>query len=151
MKKKYVLYMCFAAICMGVNLGSQFLLSLFLPYIKAFQVTIGKQEISFYLQLFTGTLLGFTAKFLMDKFIVFKEKHENIKHTIKQIIKYGILALFTTIIFWTFEFGFQIFFSFEYRELLGGFIGLTIGYTVKFFLDNKFVFIKKDTQEKLEE
>ncbi|MBN2440359.1 MAG: GtrA family protein [Spirochaetales bacterium] len=144
MRKKYILYMIFAAICMGVNLGSQFILSLFLPRISVLQATLFHQELSFLLQLITGTILGFIAKFILDKFIVFKEVQTNLSHTLKQMIIYGVLAVLTTIIFWTFEFSFKLAFTFKNSELIGGFIGLAIGYTIKFFLDKKFVFVKKE-------
>ncbi len=89
-------------------------------------------------QLIVGTGIGFVFKFIVDKFLIFKEK--SINRTLKQITVYTIFAIFTTGIFWGVESLFQILFSFENRELIGGFLGLSIGYTVKFFLDKKWVF-----------
>ena len=147
MRKKYLLYMLFAVISTGVNLGSQYGIKNLLTNIFEFRKTIfflSKEfEIYFLIQLVTGTVLGFITKFILDKFIVFEEKHKDIKHTLRQIIIYGILAVFTTIVFWGFEFAFKLFFCFTNSELVGGFIGLALGYTIKFFLDKKFVFIKK--------
>ena len=139
--------MIFAAICTGVNLGSQYILKLFLAQIEALQITFFEQELYFLIQLGTGTILGFITKFILDKFVVFKEKQSDAKHTLKQILIYGILAVITTIIFWGFEFAFKFAFTFMHSELAGGFIGLVIGYTIKFFLDKKFVFVNKEEEQ----
>lgn len=139
--------MIFAAICTGVNIGSQYVLKLLLSQIEVLRILLFKQELYFYIQLCVGTFLGFVTKFVLDKFIVFEEKHRDIGHTFKQLLIYTFNAVFTTIIFWSFEFGFKFAFTFEHSELAGGFIGLAIGYTVKFFLDKKFVFVKTASKE----
>lgn len=143
MKKEYILYMGFAAICTGVNIGSQYILKTLLSQINTLHVLFLGQELYFYIQLCIGTFLGFVTKFVLDKFIVFKEKHKNMGHTFKQFLLYAFNAVFTTMIFWGFEFSFKFAFTFEHSELIGGLIGLAIGYTVKFFLDRKFVFGRK--------
>jgi len=90
--------------------------------------------------MFTGIIAGFLVKFILDKFVVFKEKHKNFVHTLTQFFIYGALALITTFIFLAFEIAFKIIFDFNNSEIIGGFIGLVIGYTLKFFLDKIFVF-----------
>ncbi|MBN2533570.1 MAG: GtrA family protein [Spirochaetales bacterium] len=141
-KKKYILYMIFAAICTGVNIGSQYILKLLLSPVEALQVLVFRQELYFYIQLVAGTFLGFVTKFILDKFIVFKQKYIDMGHTFKQLLVYSLNALLTTAIFWGFELSFKYVFAFKHSELIGGFIGLAIGYTVKFFLDKKLVFTK---------
>jgi putative flippase GtrA len=144
MKREYVFYMLFAALCTLVNLGSQYgIKKLFEPvqllHYKLFN--IAELELYFIFALLTGTILGFTTKFVLDKFIVFREKHKTLGHTFRQMFIYGLLALVTTAIFWGVEILFRVIFGFENREIVGGLIGLAIGYTVKFFLDKRFVFI----------
>jgi len=54
------------------------------------------------------------------------------------------MSVFTTIIFWGTEIGFDVIFDNDNAKYLGAVIGLSIGYIVKYFLDKKFVFINKD-------
>lgn len=135
--------MIFAAVCTFINLGSQFLMGVLLAPVDILNRILFTLKLNFLIQLATGTILGFLAKFILDKFVVFQEKHESAAGTVKQIFIYGLLAVVTTIIFWAFEIGFEKLFHFEQADLVGGFIGLVIGYTVKFFLDRKFVFPDK--------
>jgi len=144
MKKKYLLYMIFAAVCTAVNLGSQAILKMYLIKIDELHKMIFIFKLHFIIQLLIGTFLGFVTKFILDKFLVFKDTNKDVSHTFKQIAIYAIFALLTTCIFWGIEIGFKLLFTFDNRELIGGFIGLAIGYTVKFFLDKKFVFIKNE-------
>lgn len=100
-----------------------------------------KLEYWFIFALGCGTLSGFIFKFVVDKFIVFGESLEanSIEKTSKQLSLYLGFAIMTTAIFWGFEFGFKIMFSGDWY-LLGGIIGLAIGYSIKYLLDKKFVF-----------
>jgi len=120
-----------------INLGSQYLIKvskLNLPY------QILGNETKFILQMLTGTIAGFVFKFIADKYYIFKDLNSSIKHTAKQVIIYTFFAVITTIIFWGAEMSFNHLFEFANRDLIGGFIGLIIGYTIKFFLDKKWVF-----------
>lgn len=148
--------MLFASVSTFVNIISQVMTKIIFSNISFFnRILIYKGEmfvlgfslnfsqditIVFLLQMFNGIIAGFLTKFILDKFIVFKEKHKNIIHTFMQFFIYGALALITTFIFLVFEVGFKILFDFYYSEIIGGFLGLVIGYTVKFFLDKMFVF-----------
>ena len=143
MKYKYLFYMLFAAICTLINLGSQFLLGTWLSGSTVLQYELFSFKIYFIIKLGTGTILGFLTKFILDKFIVFRNKHESTAATVKQIVIYGLFAVLTTVIFWSFEIGFRLLYKSETMDLAGGLIGLAIGYTVKFFLDKKFVFNSK--------
>lgn len=147
--------MFFAVISTFTNIFAQFIIKVFLSKFIFFNKVLipkGTQRIlginfnfsneitiGFLLQILIGILAGFFVKFLFDKFLVFENK-SMLKETIKQFIIYGLLAVITTLIFIIFEFSFKILFKFPHSELLGGFIGLAIGYTVKFFLDKIFVF-----------
>ncbi len=149
-KKKYLLYMIFAVVATFVNIGSQFIIKSLLKNIPILNNFFLNKEITYYfiIQLVIGTGLGFLTKFFLDKIFVFKEKTEGFSKTIKQLIIYGLLALITTAIFWSFEFTFKLVFDFKNSEFVGGIIGLSIGYTVKFLLDKKFVFIQKQPSSK---
>ena len=146
MSKKYVLYMIFAGLSILVNIGTQFVVKIFLGYFNFFDLLIYPAKnisLLFLTQLIMGTGTGFLTKFILDKFIVFKEKHKNLAHTLYQMFIYGSFAIITTIIFWSFEISFKILFTMKNSEIIGGLIGLIIGYTVKYFLDKRMVFVKK--------
>ncbi len=148
--------MIFASVSTFVNIISQILIKTIFGRISFFNsILLNKGELIIYffkmnisqditivflLQMFTGIIAGFLVKFILDKFVVFKEKHKNFAHTLTQFFIYGALALITTFIFLAFEIAFKIIFDFNNSEIIGGFIGLVIGYTLKFFLDKIFVF-----------
>lgn len=137
--------MSFAVLAIVINSGIQVitreLLVFLLPTFALSSLEIGPFEFEFWFLggLGMGTLAGFIFKFLVDKFIVFEEKMESFEATSRQASLYLGFAIITTIIFWGFEFGFKILFSGDWY-LIGGIIGLAIGYTVKFLLDRKYVF-----------
>ena len=144
---QYSLYMIFATLSIIINLGSQYLAQLTLIWIVpsfANEKLISNFENWFILALSFGTGMGFIFKFIVDKFVVFQEslqesKKEELQKTGKQLTLYLGFAIITTIIFWGFEFLFKILLT-GYWYLVGGLIGLIIGYTVKFILDRTFVF-----------
>ncbi len=54
------------------------------------------------------------------------------------------MGIFTTIIFWGTEIGFNAIFENQNAKYIGAIIGLSIGYAIKYFLDKKFVFVHKE-------
>lgn len=129
MIKITVLYALFAAIAMGANLGSQALISI---------VYRGSQQI--FLALAIGTVVGLFVKYVLDKKWIFKFRTEGAGHDAKLFILYSIMGIVTTAIFWSAEYGFDKIFGTEIMRYVGGAIGLTIGYIVKYHLDKMFVF-----------
>lgn len=95
-----------------------------------------------FISIVIGTGVGLVVKYILDKKYIFKYKTQNTKHDGKVFILYTIMGLFTTIIFWGFEFGFHIVFETKEMRYLGGIIGLMIGYICKYYLDKRFVFRK---------
>lgn len=143
---QYTIYMSFAAVSIILNLASQYLVRILLVFFlpKFANTEILHLEYWFLIALGFGTLIGFLFKFLVDKFVVFEERllenrKAEIQKTSKQLSLYLGFAIFTTMIFWGFEFTFKILLSGNWY-LFGGLIGLIIGYTVKFLLDRRFVF-----------
>lgn len=147
---QYYLYMGLAAISILINLFTQILIKLVLISVNASfsdkNLFFGKIGFPYWfiLALGLGTVAGFIFKFIVDKFIVFEEKlkgdtKNELEKTTRQLILYFTFAIFTTMIFWGFEIFFKIFLEGDWY-LIGGLIGLIIGYTVKFLLDRTFVF-----------
>lgn len=122
-------YIVFAGLSTVVNLGCQYLS--FALYSGIF---------SLYIAMSIGTLSGLITKYTLDKKYIFFHNPKNKKDEGKKIFLYSLMGLFTTFIFWGFEIGFDYCFESENAKYLGAFIGLGIGYIVKYQLDKRFVF-----------
>ena len=97
-------------------------------------------KFSFWIALFAGTLAGLISKYVLDKKFIFFYKSKSIFDDFNKFICYSLMGIFTTLIFWGIEIGFKVIIEKNWSQYVGGFIGLTVGYTVKYFLDKKFVF-----------
>ena len=93
-----------------------------------------------FISIVIGTGVGLVIKYVLDKKYIFKYKTQNTKHDGKVFMLYTIMGIFTTIIFWGFEFGFHAAFETKEMRYVGGVIGLMIGYLCKYYLDKHFVF-----------
>jgi len=122
-------YILFAAIATLLNLAFQYLS--FLAY-SGFA--------SLYVAMFMGNVAGLISKYVLDKKYIFYHTPESKVHDAKKLAAYTFTGGFTTLIFWGTEIGFDFLFDHEYAKYLGAAIGLSIGYTAKYFLDKHFVF-----------
>jgi len=114
-------------------------------------VNVGTQDtlIRFYmgsysviLSIIAGTAMGLIVKYILDKKYIFCFQIKSIRHDFKTFVLYVIMGLLTTLVFWGFEFLFDYLFKVKEMRYIGGILGLTIGYVMKYFLDKKFVFIE---------
>jgi len=112
-------------------------------------VNIGTQNLvvyiysgSFYIlaSIFMGTGVGLVVKYILDKSCVFRFHTKNAGHASKTFALYTFMGLTTTLIFWGVELCFNQIFESNEMRYLGGIIGLTIGYTTKYYLDKRYVF-----------
>jgi putative flippase GtrA len=122
-------YIFFAIISILLNLFSQYI---FLKLYDGFH--------HLYLALCFGTFVGLISKYIFDKVYIFKSIIVTKKNEILMFILYSFTGIFTTFIFWGIEISFDYIFQHDLAKYFGGFIGLIIGYSVKFYLDKKFVF-----------
>lgn len=126
-------YAIFAAISTLVNLFFQWL---------SFQAYHGFD--SLYVAMAAGTIAGLLVKYVLDKKWIFYHTPKDRKDDAKKFILYSFMGVFTTIIFWGTEMLFYYLIHFPGSQYVGGAIGLTIGYIVKYFLDKRYVFIHKE-------
>ena len=150
--RQAVLYFSFAALTFGLNVLIYSLHYYFVnPWIcsqllSEFILTYYCPE--FYRVLFSnllGIAVGYIVKFILDKFIVFEKRNTDFKQTSKEFIKYFLFALVTTAI----NLGIQlplVFFA-GFPSILAYAISLSVGYTVKYLLDRKYVFPQTGTQQ----
>jgi len=99
---------------------------------------------SLYVAMFLGTLAGLVAKYILDKKYIFYHTPKDKKDDAKKFALYSLMGVFTTIIFWGTEIGFDALSEDPNAKYLGAVIGLSIGYVIKYFLDKKYVFIHKE-------
>jgi putative flippase GtrA len=87
-----------------------------------------------------GTLAGLVVKYILDKKYIFGYTCRDKKEDGAKFVLYSFMGVCTTLIFWMFEISFEYMFEFSSAKYYGATIGLSIGYTMKYFLDKKFVF-----------
>ena len=127
--KTSVKYVLFAVIATLINMLFQYI---------SFLIYQGKYD--FFIGIFIGTLAGLVVKYILDKKYIFYYVVKDKKEDSQKFILYSIMGVFTTLIFWGFEIGFDYIFDSEIAKYIGAIIGLSIGYITKYFLDKKFVF-----------
>lgn len=130
-------YILFAALATVVNLG-----------IQAFSLWIYTGPFSLWLAMVAGTGSGFVLKYILDKVFIFNYTAQTRTEEAKTVFLYGLMAVFTTLIFWGFEFIFDLTIQAAWGKYVGAIIGLTIGYIIKYYLDAKFVFKTQPTAKK---
>jgi putative flippase GtrA len=124
-----LVYAMVSAIATIANLGTQ-----------ALAIWLYKGAYSVELSVLAGTAMGFPIKYVLEKKYVFEFKAISLGHDTRLFILYGLMGVFTTIIFWGIEFLFQYIYGTDAMRYMGGAIGLTIGSYIKYHLDKRFVF-----------
>lgn len=127
-----VFYSLFASLSTVVNIGSQMLSMLIYSGVYAVEISI-----------FIGTLVGLPLRYFLEKRYIFSFQSKNIKHDGQLFVLYSFMGVFTTAIFWGTEYAFHLIFTTDVMRYIGGVLGLTIGYYVKYQLDKRFVFIDR--------
>ncbi|WP_142807194.1 GtrA family protein [Stenotrophomonas maltophilia] len=124
-------YSSFAAASILVNIGTQALAVLLYqgPYSVPASVVL-------------GTATGLLCKYFLDKHFIFGHSSESASQEAKTFTLYVVMGLATTLIFWGTEAAFHFMFEGDAMRYVGGIIGLSIGYAVKYRLDSHFVFKK---------
>ena len=122
-------YALFAVLATAMNIGTQEVVMRAYagPYALLASVVMG-----------TGT--GLVSKYLLDKVFIFNFRSRSALHDAQVFLQYTAVGLFTTLIFWVFEFGFNAAFEDKNMRYVGAVIGLTLGYYVKYRIDRRFVF-----------
>ena len=126
-----LLYGFFAIVATGINLVVQW------PFFQYFHAPW-----VLFVALIAGTIAGLATKYILDKHWIFYYETKSKVDNARCFLLYMMMGVFTTFIFWGMETLFYFFFSFSGSQYVGGALGLTIGYTSKYFLDKKFVFRK---------
>jgi putative flippase GtrA len=92
------------------------------------------------LAVMVGTAAGLLLKYQLDKRYIFKFTPASIVHDTVAFVRYTVMGVLTTGIFWGFEFFFDWYFETKRMRYTGAVIGLGIGYLLKYNMDKRFVF-----------
>ncbi len=153
-----VKYTLFAVIATIINLSTQFVSFavydrlfpsienwLTLPVIRELYAlslsVLPGDDLRLYFGMAWGTLTGLLVKYYLDKKYIFYYITQKKSDDFQKFLLYSFMGIFTTLIFWGFEVGFDFYFDSEGAKYIGAVLGLSIGYITKYFLDKRFVFI----------
>lgn len=108
--------------------------------VQRISLWIYDERYSLYIAMFFGTLFGLIVKYVLDKRFIFYYRINTWRDDLIKFILYSFMGIFTTLIFWGTELVFDSIFAFDEAKFLGAIVGLSAGYTAKYFLDKRFVF-----------
>ena len=92
------------------------------------------------LSIVAGTAVGFAVKYVLDKKWIFYDAFTTHREEARKISLYGLFSVITTLVFWGFEVTFWAIWRTDFAKYTGAVLGLAIGYSAKFVLDQTFVF-----------
>ncbi|WP_262271828.1 GtrA family protein [Microvirga yunnanensis] len=122
-------YAAFAAIATVVNITTQNSV-----------LQLGDASDLLALAMIVGTIAGLLTKYLLDKLWIFYDQEIGLKSDGWKFSLYTAVGGLTTIISWSAEAASWTIWGTEVMRDVGAFVGLTIGYMVRFQLDKRFVF-----------
>ena len=125
-----VLYTLFAVVSTAINIGSQMV-----------SIWVYEGPLSVEISILVGTVMGLPLRYFLEKRYIFNFTSKNIVHDGKLFIFYSAMGVITTLIFWGTEYAFHLIYDTDLMRYLGGIIGLSIGFYVKYQLDKKYVFV----------
>ena len=129
-EKIAVLYTLFAVLSTAINIGSQML-----------SIWIYEGPLSVEISILVGTAMGLPLRYFLEKRYIFNFTSKNLVHDGKLFVFYSAMGVITTLIFWGTEYAFHLVYDTDLMRYLGGIIGLSIGFYVKYQLDKKYVFV----------
>lgn len=130
-----VLYAVFAIIATAANIGCQ-----------ALVIWVYKGPYAVPLSILVGTAAGLPIKYVLEKRHIFSFESDNLAHDGRLFMLYSFMGVFTTALFWGVEYAFHHVFGTDAMRYLGGAIGLTVGYVIKYHLDKRFVFVSRRSE-----
>ena len=125
-----VMYTLFAVLSTAINIASQML-----------SIWIYEGPLSVEISILVGTAMGLPLRYFLEKRYIFNFTSKNLVHDGKLFVFYSAMGVITTLIFWGTEYAFHLVYDTDLMRYLGGIIGLSIGFYVKYQLDKKYVFV----------
>ncbi len=94
-----------------------------------------------YVAMAAGTLIGLVVKYILDKKYIFNYVVVNRQEDLRTFILYSAMGVLTTLVFWGTEIAFDALFASAAAKYWGAVVGLAVGYTTKYHLDKRYVFV----------
>lgn len=133
------LYAVFAVVATAANLVAQALAGL------ALDLAPGALGPGYWFALAFGTGVGLVVKYVLDKQWIFRDRATGVRAHSRRFMLYTVMGLFTTAIFWGTQTLFVLVWRTEAALMVGGALGLAVGYVVKYRLDRRYVFSQSET------
>jgi len=130
-----VLYTLFAIVSTAINICSQML-----------SIWVYKGPFSVEISILVGTAMGLPLRYFLEKKYIFEFTSKNLIHDGKLFVFYSAMGVITTLIFWGIEYAFHLIYDTDLMRYLGGIIGLSIGFFIKYKLDKKYVFVNSSRE-----
>jgi putative flippase GtrA len=130
-----VLYTLFAMLSTAINIASQML-----------SIWVYKGPFSIEISILVGTAIGLPLRYFLEKKYIFDFTSKNLVHDGNLFVFYSAMGVITTLIFWGTEYAFHLVYDTDLMRYLGGIIGLSIGFYVKYLLDKKYVFVNSSKE-----
>ena len=130
-----ILYTLFAVVSTAINIGSQML-----------SIWVYEGPFSVEISILFGTVMGLPLRYFLEKRYIFNFTSKNLVHDGKLFVFYSAMGVITTLIFWGTEYTFHLIYDTDFMRYLGGVIGLSIGFYVKYQLDKKYVFVNSSNE-----
>jgi len=130
-----VLYTLFAVVSTAINIGSQMV-----------SIWVYEGPFSVEISILVGTAMGLPLRYLLEKRYIFNFTSKNLVHDGKLFVFYSAMGVITTLIFWGTEYAFHLIYETDFMRYLGGVIGLSVGFYVKYQLDKKYVFVNSSNE-----
>lgn len=125
------LYAIFALFAIIINLSAQalvyFLLGNEFPFVLFLALTVG-----------TGSAV--IVKYFLDQKWVFSHSAQGLSKHAKQFGAYSLTGVITTALFWGVEITFDLLTQSAIYRYLGGALGISLSYVLKYCLDKRYVF-----------
>ncbi len=130
-----ILYTLFAVVSTAINIGSQML-----------SIWVYEGPFSVEISILFGTVMGLPLRYFLEKRYIFNFTSKNLVHDGKLFVFYSAMGVITTLIFWGTEYTFHLIYDTDFMRYLGGVLGLSIGFYVKYQLDKKYVFVNSSNE-----
>lgn len=93
-----------------------------------------------------GTLICLPINYVLKKRHIFEFSTDNFAPNSRLFFRHAFMGIFTTALFRVIAYVFHWVFGTDSMRYLGGTLGLTLGYFIKYRLDKRFVFVAKSTE-----
>lgn len=133
--KTVLLYSFFAVVAIAANMLGQ-----------AISIRMLTSTYALMGSILIGTAAGLVVKYVLDRRFIFGVQRQALSREGATLAFYSITGVGTTAIFWGTELAFHAVFDAEVWRYIGGVLGLTLGYILKFRLDRRYVFSRQALQ-----